>query len=199
MSERSPRESSDASTQEGVGAALKRESRELAGEAKSAAYRAARERRDAVAGFVSALKGAADRGAEELEESGFGRSAAALRRTAGEVGGLAERLQQREPVELWDDVESFAREHPVLVFGASFALAFGLARVLKSGIPDEYGDEEDAATPYQSARSSASPTPSGSSTGSSGISKEGRSDPLAGDAPAPQSSPAAGGARPAGT
>src|SRR3546814_18065892 len=37
----------------------------------------------------------------------------------------------------------FAREHPVVVFGAGFALAFGLARFLKSGRADEAADEVD--------------------------------------------------------
>src|SRR3546814_8354659 len=59
------------------------------------------------------------------------------------VDSLAHRLQQRDPGELWNDVEDFAREHPVVVFGAGFALAFGLARFLKSGRADEAADEVD--------------------------------------------------------
>lgn len=137
MSESSPRERSDHSVLKDAGAAIKRESRELAGEARSAAYRAACEQRDALAGFVSALAEAANSSAESLENSGYGRSAAAVRRTAGEVGGLAERFQRRDPDELWADVEDFARDHPVVLFGASFALAFGLTRFLKSGTAEQ--------------------------------------------------------------
>lgn len=155
MSESAPRER-DASVREDVGAAIKREGREIAGEARSAAHRLARDQRDAVAGFVSAVVGAATRGAEELEESGFSRSATAVRRTADEVDSLAHRLQQRDPGELWNDVEDFAREHPVVVFGAGFALAFGLARFLKSGRADEVdrsddGGDTESSTAYESA------------------------------------------------
>jgi len=142
MSESSPRERSERSVLEDAGAALKRESREIVGEARSAAYRAACERRDAFAGYVSALADAANSGAESLEGSGYERSAAAVRRTAGEVSGLVERFQHREPDDLWSDVEDFARDHPVVVFGASFALAFGLTRFLKSGAPEEFSGEE---------------------------------------------------------
>src|SRR3546814_12995429 len=129
MSESAPRER-DAAVREDVGAAIEREGREIAGKARSAVHRLARDQRDAVAGFVSAVVGAATRGAEELEESGFSRSATAVRRTADEVDSLAHRLQQRDPGELWNDVEDFAREHHVVVFGAGFALALGLARFL---------------------------------------------------------------------
>lgn len=132
MSDSAPRERSAPSTLEGAGAAIKRESRELAGEAKSSAQRVVRDQRDALADYVSALAEAAWRGADSLESSGYAGSAAAVKRTAGEVGGLAERLQQREPGVLWEDVESFARDHPAVVFGAGFALAFGFTRFMKS-------------------------------------------------------------------
>src|SRR3546814_3735295 len=69
MSESAPRER-DASVREDVGAAIEREGREIAGKARSAVHRLARDQRDAVAGFVSAVVGAATRGAEEIEESG---------------------------------------------------------------------------------------------------------------------------------
>lgn len=123
---------SDPSTFEEVGAAIKREGRELAGEAKSAAHRMVRDQRDVVADYVSAIAGAASRGAEELDNAGYGKSAAAVKRTAGEVESLAQKLQQREPEALWGEVEDFARDHPWMVFGAGFALAFGVSRFLRS-------------------------------------------------------------------
>ena len=132
MSDSAPRERSDTSAAADVGAAIKRESRELAGEAKGAAYRMACDQRDALAGFVSALADAAKRGADELETSGYPGSAAAVKRTADEVGGLVQRLQRREPGEFWEDFENFTRDHPAVVFGAGFALAFGFTRFMKS-------------------------------------------------------------------
>jgi hypothetical protein len=184
MSDRSPRERSEASALKEAGSAIKREGREIAGEAKSAAYSVAREQRDAVAGFVSALVGAASRGADELEESGFARSAAAVRRTAGEVSGLAERLQQRDPRELWSDIEGFAREHPAVVFGAGFALAFGVARFLRSGSPED--GEHEMAGSYEGSSSYGSAAAAGVG--------ESRGESFA---PTPQSDPATGATPPA--
>jgi len=125
------------STLADVGEAIKRESREIAGEAKASAHRMVCDQRDALADYVAALADAATHGADDLSTSGYPRSAAAVKRTADEVGGFAERLQQRDPGELWEDVEDFARDHPALVFGAGFALAFGITRFLKSGPVNE--------------------------------------------------------------
>lgn len=132
MTESPPKERRETSALDEVGAVIKREGRELAGEARSTAYRVARDQRDSLAGYMSALAQAVRRGADELEGSGYARSAASVKRTAGEIGGWAERLQRREPDDLWTDVEDFARDHPGLTFGAGFVVAFGLTRFLKS-------------------------------------------------------------------
>jgi hypothetical protein len=153
MSESSSKVSSDPSTLEEVGAAIKREGQHVAGEAKAAAQRMASDQRDALADYVAALADAASRGAEDLKDSGYPRSASAVSRTAEEVGGFAERLQAREPGELWDDVEDFARDHPALVFGAGFAVAFGIGRFLKSSARgDEDGSRALAGTTPPSAQ-----------------------------------------------
>jgi hypothetical protein len=90
------------------------------------------------------LADAAKRGADELESSGYAGSAAAVKRTAGEVGGLVERLQRREPGEFWEDIEDFARDHPAVMFGAGFALAFGFTRFMKSAAHPEPQATRDA-------------------------------------------------------
>jgi hypothetical protein len=144
MTDNSAKESGEASALEDVGAAIKREGRQAAGEARAAAQKMACDQRDALADYVSALAEAAHRGAEDLDSKGYGRSASTVARTADEVEGFARRLQAREPGELWDDVEDFARDHPALVFGAGFALAFGVTRFLKSSVEDDADGEEDA-------------------------------------------------------
>lgn len=136
---------SGASALQEAGNALKREGRQVAGEAKAAARKVARDQRDALADYVSALADAVSHGAEDLEAAGYGRSAATVARTADEVGGFAKRLQGRDPGDLWHDVEDFAREHPALVFGAGFAIAFGAARFLKSSAEVEAEPEDDTA------------------------------------------------------
>lgn len=133
MTDSSSKERAATSALEDVGAAIKREGRQAAGEARAAAQKIACDQRDALADYVAALADAASHGAEDLDAKGYGRSASTVARTADEVEGFARRLQQREPGELWDDVEDFARDHPALVFGAGFALAFGVTRFLKSG------------------------------------------------------------------
>jgi hypothetical protein len=150
MTDRSPSGTSassdnDTTALQDIGAAIRREGRHLAEETKSTAEQAVSDQRDALADYVAALAHAADRGAEDLDSAGYGRSAAAVSRTADDVGGFAARLQAREPGELWADVEDFARDHPALVFGAGFAAAFGIARFLKSSA--ESRESRTAATP----------------------------------------------------
>lgn len=163
MTDRSSKERADTSVLEDVGAAIKREGRQAAGEARNVAQKMACDQRDALADYVSALADAASCGAEDLESKGYGRSASTVSRTADEVEGLARRLQQRAPGELWDDVEDFARDHPALIFGAGVALAFGVTRFLKSSVEsddietDEIEDEDGpdtaaSATSYATAR-----------------------------------------------
>lgn len=145
MSESTSRERPDSSALSEAGAAIKRESRALGGEAKAAADKLACSQRDALADYVAALADAANSAADDLQAAGYGHSAAPLRRTADEVGGFAEKLQQREPGELWRDAESFARDHPAVVFGAGLVIAFGVTRFLKSSSPAaaEQGESSD--------------------------------------------------------
>lgn len=146
---------SEASPLQEAGEALKREGRQVAGEAKAAVRKVARDQRNALADYVAALADAVSHGAEDLEAAGYGRSAATVARTADEVGGFAKRLQGRDPGDLWHDVEDFAREHPALVFGAGFAIAFGAARFLKSTAETE--PEDDTAGMPERQASAASP------------------------------------------
>jgi hypothetical protein len=162
MTDSSSKERAETSALEDVGAAIKREGRQVAGEARAAAQKMACDQRDALADYVSALAEAANRGADDLDSKGYGRSASTVARTADEVEGFARRLQARAPGELWEDVEDFAREHPALIFGAGFALAFGVTRFLKSSVEDEAEVEEEAVSAAP-AYAAATPAMSGSS------------------------------------
>lgn len=191
MSNSSPKERSGTSALDEVGAAMKREGRQAADEAREVVQRVVRDQRDALADYVIALAEAAGRGAEGLESSGYPRSASTLARTADEVGGLARRLQERAPGELWDDVEDFARDHPALVFGAGLALAFGMTRFLKSTAEDE--TEEAGAEEFSSSTTPASAT-TGSTPGSTAPgSATPSSYPPAGPPPSGPAGPAASG------
>lgn len=176
MSDRSQTADSETSALQDAGAAIKRETRHLAEEAKTAAKSAAdqavRDQRDALADYVSAIAHAAESGADDLDSAGYRRSAAAVSRVAEEVDGFADRLQARGPGDLLGDLEDFARDHPALVFGAGFAAAFGITRFLKSseeGHEDFESDTSSEASPTAAAASTARPSaamskPSGSTT-----------------------------------
>jgi len=85
-------------------------------------------------------------------------------RTADEVGGFAGRLRGREPGELFADIEDFARDHPALVFGAGFAVAFGVTRFFKSSSEEDgIGAEELPQATASPATSTESMSPSASS------------------------------------
>lgn len=140
MTDSTSRQHPDASALSEAGAAIKREGRALGGEAKAAAGKLACGQRDSLADYIAALADAANAAAEDLQAAGYGRSAAPVRRTADQVGGFAEDLQRRDPGELWRNAESFARDHPAVVFGAGMAIAFGVTRFLKSCPPGETGE-----------------------------------------------------------
>ncbi len=53
-------------------------------------------------------------------------------RVAEQLGGLANYLRQKEAADFLEDVETFTRRRPEIVFGALFVLGLGAARFLKA-------------------------------------------------------------------
>lgn len=135
MSESAAKTASATDGAPGLKEKIRSEGRHFAGEARSQASTIAGNQRDALSNYLAALANAAVVGGEDLDGAGYARSAATVVHTAGEVDDFARRLRDRQPSEIWKEVEDFAQAHPVLVFSASFALAFGVTRFLKSSAP----------------------------------------------------------------
>lgn len=140
-----------------VGAELKDEGRRLMEDAKASALQLAAERRDMATAYVSALASAARSGADELEQSGYKRSAGTIKRTSHDVQDFAEDLSKRSPTSLLSDLEDFARERPVLTFSLAFAAAFGATRFLRTSEEDARDAGDEAAETAEAAAPVTSP------------------------------------------
>jgi hypothetical protein len=117
---------------------------------KSAAASAADSTKErAVAGLGAVADVAANAGEELRGQSDL--LASWVNMASDQLRGMADRLRERQPGELADDLARFARERPALFVGGAFLIGLGLARVLKSA-------------PAGSARQSAMGMSSGGST-----------------------------------
>jgi hypothetical protein len=111
-----------------VASELKQEASRIAG----AAEEAVAGKKNIAAEYVEAVAVAIDRGAQELEQKGRSESASLAHRAADQLEGLAKQITSRQPRELFDDFQSFARRQPALCFGIAALAGFGLVRFLKS-------------------------------------------------------------------
>jgi hypothetical protein len=111
---------------------LKAEGRKLASEVKDAMFGIAEQRKKAAADYMQAMAAAVARGAGELDQQGRSGTASLVRQTSGEIERLAHRVLEREPRQLLNDIEDFARRRPALCLGISALAGFGLMRFLKS-------------------------------------------------------------------
>jgi hypothetical protein len=107
---------------------LKQEASKIAG----AAEEAVADKKNIAAEYVEAVAVAIDRGAQELEQKGRSESASLARGAADQLEGLAKQITSRQPRELLDDFQNFARRQPALCFGVAALAGFGLVRFLKS-------------------------------------------------------------------
>lgn len=100
-------------------------------------------------GFRDRVESVAD-AQKQRAADGLGSAAAAARETGNRLRGehdfvaswvsaagdqiqlLADRLRDRQPGELVDELSRFARERPAVFLGGAFVLGLGVARLLKS-------------------------------------------------------------------
>lgn len=107
---------------------FKQGAREFAGVAKEAVER----RKNAAAEYIEAVAVAFDCGARELQQKGQSETASLARTASGQLEAVARRMTTRQPRELLDDLQAFARRQPALCFGIAALAGFGLVRFLKS-------------------------------------------------------------------
>ena len=162
-------------------------------EIKTAAQSAAREAQEAGRDFVHEQKeklaqkvdeyAEAVRAASERLRSEEGNVLATpAQRAAEQLGRISSYLREKEPGDALDDLESFARRKPEVVFGAFFAVGLAAARFFKASRkrPRRAGLPETLGNPGSAQLSDAAPFPAAAV-------------PLSGPSgfpPAPSSSPA---------
>lgn len=111
---------------------VKSEGKRLAKEGQAAAHRLVKDQQGIAADYLRAVAAAIDSGANELDSQGHGTTASYVSRTADEAKDLIDRFAQRDPGELLQEVQSFARQRPALFFGAAFLVGFAATRFLKA-------------------------------------------------------------------
>jgi hypothetical protein len=140
-------------------------------EIKTAAQSAAREAQEAGRDFVHEQKeklaqmvdeyAEAVRAASERLRSEEGNVLATpAQRAAEQLGRISSYLREKEPGDALDDLESFARRKPEVVFGAFFAVGLAAARFFKASRkrPRRAGPPEPLGNPGSGQLSAAAPT-----------------------------------------
>ena len=166
-------------------------------EIKTAAQSAAREAQEARRDFVHEQKeklaqkvdeyAEAVRAASERLRSEEGNVLATpAQRAAEQLGRISSYLREKEPGDALDDLESFARRKPEVVFGAFFAVGLAAARFFKASRkrPRRAGPPELLANPGSAQFSAAAPTSAPIPAATEPVSAP------SGFPPAPSSSPA---------
>ena len=126
---------------------------------KSAAASAADSTKDRAVAGLGAVADVAANASQELR----GQSdllASWVNMASDQLRGMADRLRERRPGELADDLARFARERPALFVGGAFLIGLGLARVLKSAPASRSEAQSAAAIPPGNDGDSAWPRPS---------------------------------------
>lgn len=111
---------------------LKTEGKRALEQAKDSAEQVVEEKKSVTADYLRALAAAADTGAAELDRQGYSTTASFVSNVADDFDGIVEDIAARPVGTLVDDVADFARERPVLFFGAAFLVGLGTARFAKS-------------------------------------------------------------------
>lgn len=129
---------------------VKSRGRQLADEARRGAARIADEQKQAAANYVLALASAINSGTQELERQGLRKTTSYASAAAEELTRLGNQISDRQPSQLLDDLETFARRRPALFFGAAFVTGVGLARFFKSAVTDKPAETGGSAQSHRS-------------------------------------------------
>ena len=144
-------------------------------EIKTAAQSAAREAQEAGRDFVHEQKenlahkvdeyaGAVRATAERLRDDQGNVLATPAQKAAEQLEKMSQYLREKEPADFLDDLESFARRKPEVVFGALFAVGLAAARFFKASRrkprpTQPFEPIGDVSSPGFPARSDFSPQP----------------------------------------
>ena len=90
---------------------------------------------------VSRMVGDTAAGIEERLGPEYGDYA---RRAAGAIENVANQIASKDPDELIDDTRTFVRNSPGIALAGAAVVGFVVARLLKSGLSADNGDDDDA-------------------------------------------------------
>jgi hypothetical protein len=110
---------------------VKQEGEALLGTAREQAEGMAQQGQRAGAAQAEGVARAVHRAAEELERDNP-TLARVVRDAAGSVDGMARALRDRSPAEMWRSAEGWARQRPLVFFGAAAIAGFALSRFARS-------------------------------------------------------------------
>ncbi len=119
-----------------VSGEVQRGAQRILSEVKGASADFAEDRKNDATDYLDDVIGAAKQGTAELDKKGHARTAAFVNETLDRCGAATAHLKRTSPPDLWQEVNDFAQERPVALFGAAFLLGFGATRFLKSSQGD---------------------------------------------------------------
>jgi hypothetical protein len=102
-------------------------------------------RKNMAADYIEAVAGAVDCGARDLQQKGRTETASLARSASEQLGAFARRMTDRQPREVLEDIQEFARRQPTLCFGIAALAGFGLMRFLKSSADRRAAGSHDGA------------------------------------------------------
>lgn len=110
---------------------VKQEGEALLGSAREQAEGMAQQGQRAGAAQAEGVARAVHRAAEELERDNP-TLARVVHEAAGSVDGMARALRDSSPAEMWRSAETWARQRPLVFFGAAAIAGFALSRFARS-------------------------------------------------------------------
>ncbi|TQV70087.1 hypothetical protein FKG95_28405 [Denitrobaculum tricleocarpae] len=140
-------------------------------EVKGAGADFAEDRKNDATDYLDDVIGAAKQGTAELDKKGHARTAAFVNETLDRCGAATAHLKRTSPPDLWQEVNDFAQERPIALFGAAFLLGFGATRFLKSsqgGRAHRHSDKRSASLNADPDRRTSEQSASGGHSGSTG-------------------------------
>jgi hypothetical protein len=121
-----------ASKEQGDDSPIAGEIKESAREFAEATNEVVANRKNMAADYIEAVAAAVDCGARDLQQKGRTETASLARSASEQLGAFARRMTDRQPREVLEDLQGFARRQPTLCFGIAALAGFGLMRFLKS-------------------------------------------------------------------
>jgi hypothetical protein len=124
---------------------VKQEGKTLAQGIARQASELAEEEKGRAGAYVRTVSRAIQSGAQALRDDGFEGSANAVDHLAEQLGDLLQNFETKDPRQLLEGANGFARSNPVAFLSASLVAGFGMARVIKAAGQAQSQDGQEGA------------------------------------------------------